>query len=107
MQSEAKLHKRMVALMALEDGWLNGDGEAPSEAGLCALLPVIVMAHRKHGMPLPYVYPLADENGVELAWGDFASAAVGFPSMHMDWCGDDGSKRAAMDAAVADMGGWA
>ena len=57
---------RMEDLAALQDGWLDGKGQAPEQAGLKWL------AHEFEinfdlDLPLPYLYPTA-EGGVQAEW---------------------------------------
>ena len=53
-------------LKELKDGWLDGEGIAPSHGGLCWL----VWAFKKHwsdSLPLPYIYP-TPAGGAQLEW---------------------------------------
>ena len=52
-------------LRVLKDGWLNGDGLAPSKEGLDWLERILVY----HLQITPYIYPTY-EGGVSLEWGE-------------------------------------
>ncbi len=54
-----------------KDGWLNGEGVAPSEQALAGAEEVLCMLVRKHYDVIPpvHIYPCGDEDGgIEAAW---------------------------------------
>jgi hypothetical protein len=55
--------ERIDELRQLEDGWLDGEGEAPDD--LC--LDILESDLREHKLPCPYIYPTVDGN-VTLEW---------------------------------------
>ena len=57
---------RLEELRDMEDGWLNGDGVAPSHAGL-DWLDSSFERHFPMGLPLPHIFP-TPEGGVEAEW---------------------------------------
>lgn len=50
----------------MQDGWLDGDGFAPSHAGIDWLIGMFSQ-HYLHELPLPYIYP-TPEGGVLAEW---------------------------------------
>lgn len=57
---------QLSKLNALQDGWLEGVGRAPSAEGLDWLSSAFD-AHFPDGLPLPYLYPTED-GGVRAEW---------------------------------------
>ena len=53
-------------LRALEDGWLEGEGEAPSNEGLDWLSQAFARFYPAY-LPAPYIYPTED-GGVQIEW---------------------------------------
>lgn len=66
---QARLHE----LALLSDGWFDGDGLKPSEAGL-AWFSNSWTTHWPTGIPLPYLYPTL-AGGLQLEWS-FATASA-------------------------------
>ena len=62
----AKIQNQVVRLLALRDGWLDGDGKAPSEQGIEWLLSVLFDSF-PHDAPLPSLYPTEDGD-VQAEW---------------------------------------
>ena len=57
---------RLEELAELKDGWLDGNGQAPSREGL-QWLTQACQFHLPDDLPLPYVYP-TPEGGVQMEW---------------------------------------
>ena len=57
---------RLDELRAMQDGWMDGDGKAPSMAGL-DWLSINFERYFPDDLPLPHVYP-TPEGGVEAEW---------------------------------------
>ena len=57
---------RLDELRAMQDGWLDGDGKAPSHAGL-DWLSASFERHFPDDLPLPHLYP-TPEGGIEAEW---------------------------------------
>lgn len=57
---------RLDELRAIEDGWLDGSGEAPSRHGI-DWLSSSLERYYSPDLPLPYIYP-TPEGGVSLEW---------------------------------------
>ena len=57
---------RLDELRAMQDGWLDGAGKAPSHAGLDWLADAFAR-HYPDDAPLPYAYP-TPEGGVQFEW---------------------------------------
>lgn len=65
-------------LRKLEDGWLDGIGQAPSKEGLKWLWKQYC-EHYPNEMPRPYIYP-TPEGGVQIEWQIEGQA----PSLEID-----------------------
>jgi hypothetical protein len=87
---------RLQELAVLRDGWLDGDGRAPSEEGLNWLAGAIDMSYPDN-LPLPYIYP-APEGGVQLEW-PFSPQE---PSLEIDFDRKSGEWHALRDDMDAD-----
>lgn len=57
---------RLEELRTLQDGWLEGDGRAPSKEGLDWLSRAFSQ-HYPDELPLPYLYP-TEEGGIQAEW---------------------------------------
>lgn len=66
IRSAPGIATRFGELKALRDGWLDGDGKAPSHEGLDWLAGIIRSLYSDN-LPPPYVYP-TPEGGVQLEW---------------------------------------
>ena len=58
--------RQVDSLLALDDGWLDGDGRAPGRPGLRWLLGAFG-DHFPEDAPVPYLYP-TPEGGVQAEW---------------------------------------
>ena len=50
----------------MQDGWLDGDGFAPSHAGIDWLIGMFSQ-HYLHELPLPHIYP-TPQGGIRAEW---------------------------------------
>jgi hypothetical protein len=57
---------RLDALRTLQDGWLDGEGLAPSASGLDWFATAFKETY-PDDLPSPYIYPVA-EGGIQLEW---------------------------------------
>ena len=62
----AKRPSRLDELRLLKDGWLEGEGDAPSEKGLDWLAEALEK-HIPEDVPSPFLYP-TPEGGVQMEW---------------------------------------
>ena len=77
---------RLQELRALRDGWLDGDGIAPSEDGLDWLAVNLGRFYPDSG-PSPYIYPLPD-GGVQIEWAispEEPSLKIDFKTRIAEW----------------------
>ena len=58
--------KRLDEIRDLNDGWLEGDGYAPSQSGLDWLAEIFTNFY-PNDVPLPYTYPTF-EGGIQMEW---------------------------------------
>lgn len=58
---------RLDEFRVIQDGWLDGDGKAPSLQGLDWLSASFKRHYRSADLPLPHIYP-TPEGGVSLEW---------------------------------------
>ncbi len=61
-----KISERLDEFRNMQDGWLDGDGIAPSHAGL-DWLNSSFERHFPMDLPLPYIFP-TPEDGIEAEW---------------------------------------
>ena len=61
-----KISERLDELRNMQDGWLDGDGVAPSHAGL-DWLNSSFERYLPMNLPLPYMFP-TPEGGIEAEW---------------------------------------
>jgi len=66
-QRMTRLSNRISELRELKDGWLDGEGMAPSGDGLSWLFELVGKLITFHQAPCPYIYPTPD-GGVSLEW---------------------------------------
>ncbi|MEI6604820.1 MAG: hypothetical protein WCP35_05895, partial [Verrucomicrobiota bacterium] len=66
---------RCEELAQLKDGWLDGEGKAPTKEGLAAFTQAWDGASAE-ALPLPYLYP-TPEGGIQMEWrqGDWEISA--------------------------------
>jgi hypothetical protein len=57
---------RCEELSQLKDGWLDGEGKAPTKEGLKSFMAAWDGA-RTEAIPLPYIYP-TPEGGIQMEW---------------------------------------
>ena len=77
---------RLAELRAMQDGWLDGYGKAPSHDGL-AWLSTGFERHFPDDLPLPHVYP-TPEGGIEAEWslgGQSVIFAIHLDTHRGDW----------------------
>ena len=99
---ELDISAQIYDLRQLKDGWLEGQGKAPSKEGLDWL----VQAFDKHysgDLPLPYLYP-TEPGGIQAEWSlgqneitleiDLAEHSGYFHALHME---DDTEKTRRLD----------
>ncbi len=101
---------RCEELAQLKDGWLDGEGKAPSREGLASLQKAWG-ATSAESLPLPFIYP-TPEGGIQMEWclGDWEiSAEVELDHLTAELLAINVTTRASK-ADVADLSvpeGWA
>lgn len=58
---------RLAEFRAIQDGWLDGGGKAPSPQGLDWISSSLKRHYRSADLPRPHIYP-TPEGGVSLEW---------------------------------------
>ena len=71
---------RLDELRAMQNGWLDGAGSAPSHQGL-DWLSANFESHFPDDLPLPYLYP-TPEGGIEAQWSLEANSII--LEIHLD-----------------------
>ena len=99
---ELDISAQIYDLRKLKDGWLEGQGKAPSKEGLDWLSQVFDK-HYSGDLPLPYLYP-TEPGGVQAEWSlgrneitleiDLAEHSGYFHALHME---DDTEKTRRLD----------
>lgn len=105
----ASISSRLNELRSLENGWLDGNGLAPSAAGL-NWLTQIFDANYSVELPQPFAYPTA-EGGVQVEWtiGDFElSLEIDLSTHRAQWhCLNLRTEADSFrDVNLADAGDW-
>lgn len=93
---------RCEELTQLKDGWLDGEGKAPSKEGLQSFLAAWNGADTV-ALPLPHIYP-TPEGGVQMEWtqGDWEiSAEVELETLRTELLAVNVTTRASHDKEVA------
>lgn len=101
---------RCEELAQLKDGWLDGEGIAPSKAGLTAFATAWDNAETA-ALPLPHIYP-TPEGGVQMEWtlgGWEISAEVELASLKAELMAVNVTTRETLDdeASLNTPEGWA
>lgn len=77
---------RLDEFRAIQDGWLDGDGKAPSLHGI-DWLSSSLKRYYSSDLPLPYIYP-TPEGGVSLEWSlgsHRASLEIDLDTREAEW----------------------
>ncbi len=61
------IDEQLKEMLLLEDGWLDGNGLAPSSQGLHWLAGVFALHYDDSSLPSPYLYP-TEEGNVQIEW---------------------------------------
>jgi len=100
---------RCEELAQLKDGWLEGEGKAPTKEGLAAFIHTWDAASTEL-LPLPFIYP-TPEGGIQMEWrqGDWEiSAEVELEQLRAELLAVNVTTRASRDgeADLSQTEGW-
>ncbi len=109
---ELQIERQLNEFLALRDGWLWGEGRAPTASGLDRLAAAFA-EHYPAALPRPRLYPTA-EGGVQAEWvlgRQDISLTIDLPDMKAYWhaldldSGEDADRH--LDLSLATGWDWA